>query len=91
MGLRRVHDVVSIGGNMLKTLRFYGNVIKYSLIFWALETVIFLIIHGWHREAIGVEKYFDNLFLVVFIFGFTSWLYSIHKLAIEILETIERK
>ena len=65
-----------------KHYRLSKIIINTALIFWLLETIVFLFIYGWHYEAIGIEKYFDrgvSIMLITSVYHYIKCLNIIIK------------
>lgn len=73
----------------MKNLKFATSTIKFAIAFWFIETMVFLFIYGWHIEPIGVEKYFDNIVICIFIYGITRWCLVVHGVVKAMLKTFD--
>ena len=48
------------------------TILDYTIVFWIMETIYFLIIHGWHWKAINdYEEICDSIVSLGFTIGFT--------------------
>ena len=52
-----------------------------ALLFWIIQTIVFLGIYGWHWKAIGLERYLDGIVLILLV---TSLWYYIKTLGVII-------
>lgn len=64
---------------LIRNLAKAEIIAKASLVFWMLETVVFLFIHGWHTKPIGVEKCFDFASLVLFFTAVAYYVKAINE------------
>jgi hypothetical protein len=57
-----------------------------GFVLWIIETIVFLFIHGWHVEAIGIEQSFDTAVTLIVWIGFVFWMFSVNKIIRLILD-----
>ena len=50
-----------------------------AILFWIIETTVFLLMYGWHWEPIGVEKYFDGIVLILLIISLCFYIKTLWR------------
>lgn len=66
------------------------NIMTIGLVLWALETIVFLFIEGWHYKSTnGIEIILDIICQIIMRIGWWAWLLSAASLLDKIYENIE--
>lgn len=63
--------------------------IKIAFVFWIVETIVFLFIHGWHYYPIGIEKYFDTIATLIMFYSAWNYVFAINIIVKGVLKNLE--
>ena len=58
---------------------------------WIVETLVFLVIYGWHVTAIGVEQGFDTLVIILVLLAAGQWVLAVNGVVRSALGISQKK